>query len=49
MIARGLERSGLDDVLAYGKRHARERGLKPSDVEKAIAETRASDKERPRQ
>ena len=48
VIERGLERSGLDDVLAYGKRHARERGLKPSDVQKAIAETRARDKERGR-
>jgi len=45
LIERGLKRSGLDDVLAYGRRHARERGLKPSDVERAITETRTRDKE----
>ena len=35
-----LNGRGLDEVFAFGKRHARERGLKPSDVEKAIADVR---------
>ena len=47
-MERRLSRSWLDDVAAYGKRHARERGLKPSDVEKAIAEVRAEDPKRGR-
>lgn len=44
-IERSQKRSGLDELLAYGKRHARERGLKPSDVAKAIAEVRRENKE----
>lgn len=31
-------RREFQEVLAFGKRHAKERGLKPSDVARAIAE-----------
>ena len=43
-----LSRSWLDDVATFGKRHARARGLKPSDVARAIAEVRAEEAERGR-
>ena len=43
-----LNRRELDDVLAFGKKHARARGLKPGDVAGAVAEVRAQDKERGR-
>lgn len=44
-IERRLNRHELEDVLAFGKRHARERGLKPGDVTRAIAGERRTDKE----
>jgi hypothetical protein len=44
-IERRLNRHALEDLLAFGKRHARERGLTSGDVARAIAaerlETRA--------
>ena len=36
-----LNRRGLDEVFAFGKRHAKDRGLKRSDVERAIADVRS--------
>ena len=47
-MERRLNRRELDEVFAFGKRHARERGLKPGDVAGAIADVRAQDKERGR-
>jgi hypothetical protein len=41
-----LNRRGLEEVLAFGKRHAKERGLKPDDVAIAIAEERRKHPER---
>ena len=39
-VEKRLNARGLEDVLAFGKRHARARGLRPSDVGKAIANVR---------
>lgn len=39
-MERRLNRRELDEVLAFGKRHARARGLKPGDVAGAIAQVR---------
>jgi hypothetical protein len=36
-------RRELDEVFAFGKQHAKMRGLRPDDVAKAIAEVRASE------
>jgi hypothetical protein len=41
-----LNTRGLEELLAFGKRHARERGLKPGDVAIAIAEERRKHPER---
>lgn len=35
-MERRLNRREFEEVLAFGKRHARRRGLKPSDVEDAV-------------
>lgn len=35
-MERRLNRQEFEEVLAFGKRHARKRGLKPSDVEDAV-------------
>lgn len=47
-MERRLNRRELDEVLAFGKRHARARGLKPGDVAGAINQVRSEDKERGR-
>ena len=47
-MERRLNKRELDEVFAFGKRHARERGLKPSDVPGAIADVRSDDKQRGR-
>ncbi len=47
-IVRRLNRRTLDEVLAFGKRHARERGLTPGDVAKAVAAERQENKDRVR-
>jgi hypothetical protein len=39
-MKRRLNRRALDEVLAFGKRHAQERGLKPSEVAAAIDDVR---------
>ncbi len=39
-LERRLNRRELADVLAFGKRHAQERGLKPGDVAAAISADR---------
>lgn len=45
-MERRLNKRELDDVFAFGKRHARERGLKPGDVAGAIADVRSEDQPR---
>ena len=47
-MERRLNRRELDEVFAFGKRHARERGLEPGDVARAIADVRSEDKQRGR-
>jgi hypothetical protein len=37
-----LNRREFEEVLAFGKRHAKARGLKPGDVAGAIASVRSS-------
>jgi hypothetical protein len=44
-MERRLNRREFEEVLAFGKRHAKARGLKPNDVESAIADARAEPKE----
>jgi hypothetical protein len=44
-MERRLNRREFEEVLAFGKHHAKARGLKPSDVEGAIAAGRAEPKE----
>jgi len=44
-MERRLNKRELDEVFAFGKRHARERGLKPGDVAAAIADVRSEDKQ----
>jgi hypothetical protein len=39
-VEQRLSMRGLEEVLAFGKRHAKERGLKRGDVAIAIAEER---------
>jgi len=46
-MERRLNHQEFEDVLAFGKRHARKRGLKPSDVEAAVDAVR-DDQERGR-
>lgn len=46
-MERRLNHQEFEEVLAFGKRHARKRGLKPSDVEPAIDAVR-DDQERGR-
>lgn len=47
-MERRVNKREFEEVLAFGKRHARERGLKPGDVESAIAAARSETKERRR-
>jgi hypothetical protein len=41
MAKKRLNRQDFEEVLAFGKRHARKRGLKPRDVVGAIAAVRS--------
>ena len=43
-IERRLNKHEFEEVLVFGKRHARERGLKPGDVATAIAAERHGNK-----
>lgn len=43
-MERRLNRCEFEEVLAFGKRHAKARGLKPSDVAAAIISARAEPK-----
>jgi hypothetical protein len=45
-VEQRLKTRGLEEVLAFGKRHAKERGLKPGDVATAIADERRKNPER---
>ncbi len=45
-VEQRLSMRGLEEVLAFGKRHAKERGLKPGDVATAIADERREHPER---
>lgn len=45
-VEQRLKTRGLEEVLAFGKSHAKERGLKPGDVAIAIAEERRKNPER---
>ena len=45
-IERRLNRRELTDLLAFGKRYARARGLIPHDIEEAIAVERRGGKQR---
>jgi stage V sporulation protein SpoVS len=45
-IERRLNKRGLDEMCAIGKRHAKERGTTPGDVASAIAAVRAEERER---
>jgi hypothetical protein len=47
-MERRVNRRELEEVFAFGQRHARERGVKPGDVAKAIADVRAESSERGR-
>jgi hypothetical protein len=47
-MERRVNKREFEEVLAFGKRHAKERGLKPSDIASAIAATRADASERGR-
>jgi hypothetical protein len=47
-IERRLNKHEFEEVLAFGKGHARRRGLKPGDVVTAIADERRGNKERGR-
>ena len=47
-MERRLNSRAFGEVLAFGKRHAKERGLKPSDVARAIADVRREKQERGR-
>lgn len=40
-VEQRLNRQRFEEVLAFGKRHAKERGLTPSDVAKATAAVRS--------
>ena len=41
-----LNRQRFEEVLAFGKRHAKAHGLKPGDVAKAIADVRSENTKR---
>ncbi len=43
-MERRLNKREFEETLAFGKRHAKERGLKPSDVAGAIAAVRSETK-----
>lgn len=45
-VEQRLSMRGLEEVLAFGKRHAKKRGLKPGDVATAIADERREHPER---
>ena len=47
-MERRVNKREFDEVLAFGKRHAKARGLKPSAVASAIAAARSEPKERGR-
>lgn len=47
-MERRVNKREFEEVLAFGKRHAKARGLKPSDVASAIAAARSEPKERGR-
>ena len=47
-IEHRLTKHEFEEVLAFGKRHARGRGLRPGDVATAIAGERHRNKERER-
>jgi hypothetical protein len=40
-VEQRLNRQGFEEVLAFGKRHAQARRVKPGDVAKAIADVRS--------
>jgi hypothetical protein len=45
-MERRLNRHELDEVFAFGKQHARQRGLRPRDVADAIAQVRSAHRQR---
>ena len=47
-VERRLRRTELEEVLSFGKRHARQRGLVTGDIAKAVAEVRGQENERSR-
>ena len=47
-VERRLKWREFEEVMAFGKRHAKERGLKPGDVAKALADVRRENPERGR-
>ena len=47
-MERRLNRREFEEVLTFGKRNARKRGLKPSDVEDAVDAVRDEDQQRGR-
>lgn len=47
-IERRVNKREFEEVLTFGKRHAKARGLKPSDVAEAIDAARAESQERGR-
>lgn len=47
-VERRLNRREFEELLDFGKRHAKARGLKPSDVANAIAAVRSEMQERDR-
>ena len=46
-MERRLKYQEFEDVLAFGKRHAQQRGLRPSDVENAVDAVRDEEERRP--
>jgi len=42
-VERRLNKHELDEVFAFGKRNANDRGLRPRDVAAAIADVRSED------
>lgn len=47
-MERRVNKREFEEVLAFGKRHAKSRGLKPSDVAEAIEAARAEPQQRGR-
>ncbi len=45
-VERRVNKREFEEMLAFGKRHAKARGLNPGDVASAIAAARAQPKER---